>query len=389
MGYKSLSKKLQLKEESKAEQDLMKKFALVSDMFDSDWSGVDKSKKQERKMSSRASDEDFSNEYYESMPVTDDSLWPDGSLIVVSLSEVGHTVATTMKKKDKLKRKGNIYLRGNRLNTLLKQENILEGYKSIFLILDVAEDYENFKKFKETDFLHIPLIVVAILPRNYDSNQSWANTANFLFDELDVSNMTIFLQKPSDGSTALSSYALWFLINIINCTTCLSNVAKHLNPFPDVHHAVAFIAMSGIGFSQLVEVTTNDHDETDGNINVYSSWCVFHGKGGIGDGFDGKDEQESQQGIEKAVMDFTEARSPTSPFVSAAASSVRTKPNHKSNHTWSLMSICPQLFVNIVVKALSAADEIWHGDDKDEKINRLSALVAYYRDLSRSKDTTE
>lgn len=255
--------------------------------------------------------------------------------------------------------------------------------------MDVAEDYENFKKFKETDFLHIPLIVVAILPRNYDSNQSWANTANFLFDELDVSNMTIFLQKPSDGSTALSSYALWFLINIINCTTCLSNVAKHLNPFPDVHHAVAFIAMSGIGFSQLVEVTTNDHDETDGNINVYSSWCVFHGKGGIGDGFDGKDEQESQQGIEKAVMDFTEARSPTSPFVSAAASSVRTKPNHKSNHTWSLMSICPHLFVNIVVKALSAADEIWHGDDKDEKISRLSALVAYYRDLSRSKDTTE
>ena len=50
------------------------------------------------------------------------------------------------------------------------------------------------------------------------------------------------------------------------------------------------------------------------------------------------------------------------------------------------MSICPLLFVNIVVKALSAADEIWHGEDKDEKISRLSGLVAYYRDLSRSKD---
>ena len=386
MNYKSLSKKRKLKEESQAEQDLMKKFAIVSDMFDSHWSGVDKNKKQQRKIVSRDSNEDFSNDYYESMPVTDDSLWPNGSLIVVSLSEVGHTVATMLKKKDKLKRKGNIYLRGNRLSTLLKKENIIDGYKSILLILDVAEDYEKFKKFKETDFLHIPLIIVAILPRNHGSNESWANAASFLFDELDVSNMTIFLQKPNDGSTVLSSYAFWFLINIINCTTCLSNVAKHLSPFPDVHHAIAFIAMSGIGFSQLVEVTTNDHDEDDGNINVYSSWCVFHGKGGIGDGFDGKDEQESQQGIEKAVMDFTEARSPTSPFVSAAASSVRTKPNHKDNHTWSLMSICPQLFVNIVVKALSAADEIWHGEDKDEKISRLSGLVAYYRDLSRSKD---
>ena len=42
--------------------------------------------------------------------------------------------------------------------------------------------------------------------------------------------------------------------------------------------------------------------------------------------------------------------------------------------------------IYVVVKALSAADEIWHGEDKDEKISRLSGLVAYYRDLSRSKD---
>ena len=79
------------------------------------------------------------------MPVTDDSLWPNGSLIVVSLSEVGHTVATMLKKKDKLKRKGNIYLRGNRLSTFLKKESTIDGYKSIFLVLDVAEDYERFK----------------------------------------------------------------------------------------------------------------------------------------------------------------------------------------------------------------------------------------------------
>ena len=135
MKYKTLSKKLKLKEESKAEQDLMKKFALVSDMFDSHWSGVDKNKKQQRKIVSRDSNEDFSNDYYESMPVTDDSLWPNGSLIVVSLSEVGHTVATMLKKKDKLKRKGNIYLRGNRLSTLLKKENIIDGYKSILGII--------------------------------------------------------------------------------------------------------------------------------------------------------------------------------------------------------------------------------------------------------------
>ena len=89
-------------------------------------------------------------------------------------------------------------------------------------------------------------------------------------------------------------------------------------------------------------------------------------------------------------MDFTEARSPTSPFVSAAASSVETKASFKGSHTWSLLSICPQGFVQIIVKALSAADEIWHGDDeKERKISRLSGLVAFYRDLSKSKDIAQ
>ncbi len=392
--YKSLSKKKQLKEDANAEKELIKKFAAVSDMFDSDWDGIAKKKKSknsERESVGREADDDFSNEYYESMPITDDSLWPSGSLIIVSLSDIGHGIATLLKKKDKKKRKDNVYVRGNRLDSLLKQDSILiNGYKSILLIVDVTTDYENFRKFKMKDLKHIPLIIVAILPRNYDSNETWANTADFLCDEIEVSNMTIFLQKPSDGVSSLSSHAFWFLLNIINCTTCLSSVAKHLNPFPDVHHAIAFIAMSGVGFTQLVDVSTNDTDEEDSSINVYSSWCVFHGKGGIGDGFDGKDEQESQQGIEKAVMDFTEARSPTSPFVSAAASSVETKASFKGSHTWSLLSICPQGFVQIIVKALSAADEIWHGDDeKERKISRLSGLVAFYRDLSKSKDIAQ
>eukprot|EP00943_MAST-04B_sp_MAST-4B-sp1_P002068 g2068.t1 len=387
MNYKSLSKKKQVKEDGKAEQELIKRFAAVSDMFDSQWDGIGRKK---RIIERRGPEDDFSNEYYESMPISDDSLWPSGSLLIVSLSDAGHGVATVLKKKDKKNRKNNIYVRGNRLDSLLKQENLLSnGYATIFLIIDVEADFENFKKFKAKDLKHLPLIIIAILPRNHASNLSWANTATFLCDEIDVSNLTIFLQKPSDGESILSSHAFWFLINIINCTTCLSNVAKHLNPFPDVHHATAFIAMSGVGFNQLVEVTTNDSDEASTSINVYSSWCVFQGKGGIGDGFDGKDEQESQQGIEKAVMDFTEARSPTSPFVSAAASSVRTKPNFKGSHTWSLISICPQSFVQVVVKALSAADEAWHGDDKDEKISRLSGLVAFYRDLSKSKDVAE
>ena len=90
------------------------------------------------------------------MPITDDSLWPSGSLIIVSLSDIGHGIATVLKK-DKKKRKDNVYVRGNRLDSLLKQDSILiNGYKSILLIVDVTTDYENFRKFKMKDLKHIP-----------------------------------------------------------------------------------------------------------------------------------------------------------------------------------------------------------------------------------------
>ena len=43
--------------------------------------------------------------------------------------------------------------------------------------------------------------------------------------------------------------------------------------------------------------------------------------------------------IEKAVMDFTQARTPLSPFVSATASTVELDKNYKGGHVWSLIAV--------------------------------------------------
>ena len=80
-------------------------------------------------------------------------------------------------------------------------------------------------------------------------------------------------------------------------------------------------------------------------------------------------------------MEFTQARTPLSPFVSATASTVELDKNYKGGHVWSLLAICPQKFVNIIVKALSAADEIWDGEGKNQKIETLSRVINTYRGL--------
>ena len=368
-----LNSKQVKKLETKREDGLVKDFALLSDMFESTWKGDTSTDFPER-----GPDDDFSNDYYESMPRNDYSLWPNGSLVVASLGERGHEVAKVLKMKDTNARANTVYTRGNRVDSAFKSHQ--EGFNSIFLIVDIVSDAENFKNFLEKDRKGLPLTVVGILPGDQDGTEKWAQVADFLCAELTEADMTIFIQAPGG---VVSSHTYWFLLNIINCPTCLSTVAKHMNPFKEVHHAVGFVAMSGIGFMPLTSVSLSADEREDLNLSVYASWCIFRGQGGLGDGFDGKDEMESQQGIEKAVMDFTQARTPLSPFVSATASTVELHKSYKGGHVWSLIAICPQKFVNIIVKALSAADEIWNDEGKNQKIETLSRVINTYRDLAK------
>ena len=374
-----ISAKKQAREVDKRENDLVKTFAKLSDLFDSDWKGDMK-----QEFPSRDEEDDFSAEYYESMPRNDYSLWPKGSLIVASLGENGHKIANILKSKDSKARPNNVYTRGNRVDGAFKSHRL--GYSCIFLIVDIVTETEELKSFLEKDRLGLPLVIMAILPGNSDGVQAWVKVASFLCLELDETDMTIFVQAPEG---ALSAHAYWFLLNIVNCPTCLSTVAKHMHPFPEVHHAVAFIAMSGIGFVPLTTVTLSNDEDVDPDLSLYASWTIYRGSGGLGDGFDGKDNMNSEEGIEKAVMNFTEARTPLSPFVSATASTIELKDGYKGGDMWSLCAICPQKFVGIAVKALSAADEVWHGEEKASKIEKISRVIETYRGLTDERKEEE
>jgi len=227
-----------------------------------------------------------------------------------------------------------------------------------------------------------PSVALAVLiPEATGNGAQWECVAHVLAAEAMFPCDLVLFLKSGDVERSAACLA-----SLATCPVDVSAICHHCAPFPQVHHAVCFLATSnsrGEGeVGCLVDMTGLTGGGQGGMMNVYVSFNIYSGPGGFADGFCVQGDADGAP--RKVISQILGSVHPRAPIANAGYGISATAPGAK-NSIWSVLAVVHTSILDIFMRALQAANDSWE-DDQLDKLTAIGTQRSKWMDIFAGDD---